>query len=176
MFERAKNRMAALVAVVVVAGGLVACGGDKVPEAPGQSTPASSAAVTSAPESSSSAAEMSSGRGVSDVTGTWTLSTIEMTNGGVIPIPEQANAGITVVGSKASITTGCNTASAEIGVVDNAAVLGPVAMTRMACPNPDLQKLEDATLQILDGQPTVGVVDDQLTIDGDAGTLTYNEG
>ena len=48
-------------------------------------------------------------------------------------------------------------------------------MTKMACPNPDLQKLEDATLQILDGQPTVGVVNDQLTIDGDAGTLTYNE-
>ena len=168
-----KNNVLSLAAAVALAAAIAGCG--SAPKGPGQATPSSAATAAAATtEGTSEPFTSAPGLGVgTGVNGKWTLYQVEMTDGGTIAIPATAGAGIEIVGTNAMINTGCNTGSATIGSSADAAVLGPVALTKKACPSEPHTTLETAMLQVMDGQPTVAVRDGKLVIDGDAGTLTY---
>ena len=167
------NKVLSLLGAVALAAALAGCG--SAPQGPGQSTPpseATSAAVSTA--ASTDPFTSSPGLGIgTGLNGNWTLFTVEMTNGGTIPIPPTAGASIQIAGTNATINTGCNTGSATIGTSASAPALGPVALTKKACTSEQNTTLETAMMQVMNGQPTVSERDGKLVIDGDAGTLTY---
>ncbi len=167
-----KNKVLSLAGAIALAAALAGCG--SAPKGPGQATPSSGTTAAASTEASKDPFTSSPGLGIgTGLNGKWTLYQVEMTDGGVIAIPATAGASIEITGTNAVINTGCNTGNATIGTSADAAALGPVALTRKACPSEPNSTLETAMLQVLNGQPTVSVRDGKLVIDGDAGTLTY---
>jgi len=171
-----KNNVLGLAGAVVLAAALVACGSR--PPAPGQAAPSPGPTAAATSTAASTAAFTSApGLGIgTGLNGTWTLFTVEMTNGGTIPIPAAAGASIAIVGTNAAINTGCNTGNATIGTSESAAVLGQMSLTKKACTSEENTTLETAMLEVLNGQPTLSIREEKLVIDGDAGTLTYVKG
>ena len=170
-----KNNVLSLAGALILAAALAGCGSR--PPAPGQVAPSSQ--PTAATSTSASTAPFTSAPGLgvgTGLNGTWTLSAVEMTDGGTIPIPATAGASIAIVGTNAAINTGCNTGNGTIGTSENSAVLGQMSLTRMACTSAPNTTLETAMLEVLNGQPTLTIREEKLVIDGDAGTLTYVKG
>ena len=167
-----KNKMLSRVGAIALVAALAGCG--SAPKGPGQAPPSSEATAAASTEATTAPFTSAPGLGIgTELNGKWTLYQVEMTNGGTIAIPATAGASIAIAGTKAMINTGCNTGSATIGVSADAAALGPVALTKKACPSQPNTTLETAMMQVLNGQPTVSVRDGKLVVDGDAGTLTY---
>jgi len=169
-----KNNVLSLTGAVAFVVALAGCG--SAPPAPGQQLPSSVA--TSVPATSTLASSdpftSSPGLGIgTGLNGNWTLFTVEMTNGGTIPIPPTAGASIAIAGTNAMINTGCNTGNATIGSSADAPALGQLSLTKKACTSEPNATLETAMLEVLNGLPTVSEQDEKLVIDGDAGTLTY---
>ncbi len=109
---------------------------------------------------------------------TWVLTGTVATEA-VSSLPADAEASLTITDGQAAIQTGCNSGSASVEVTDTTMTFGPVAMTKMACPD-DLTALEASVIAVLDGEVTYEVTGDTLSIrkagaDGEIG-LEYTAG
>jgi heat shock protein HslJ len=82
-----------------------------------------------------------------------------LANEGISTVPIGAEASITINGGTAAVEAGCNTGSATVMITDTTITFGPLMLTRMACPQPQMD-LETAVVAVLDGEVT-------YTIDGD---------
>ena len=83
----------------------------------------------------------------------WTLTGIEETDGdsvGIMTIPPAVDAGVAIEGQRMVVRTGCNRGSAEVTVLDERLVLGPLALTRMACTGA-ADEVERGVVRVLDG-------------------------
>ena len=83
-----------------------------------------------------------------------------LANQGISTVPIGAEASITITDGTAAVEAGCNTGSAPVTITDTTITFGPLALTRMACGEPQTT-LETAVVAVLDGEVT-------YTIDGDA--------
>jgi len=72
---------------------------------------------------------------------------------------------------RVSISTGCNSGSAEVEVADDTITFGPMALTRMACEG-DVMEFENAVVQMLDGPLEYTLESDDLTLSDGESTLT----
>ena len=70
-----------------------------------------------------------------------------------------------------SISTGCNSGSAEVTVTDDAVTFGPMALTRMACEG-DVMEFENAVVQVLGDPLEYTLEGDELTLSNGESTLT----
>ena len=94
-------------------------------------------------------------------------------------LPAGAEASLTITDGQAAISTGCNSGSTSVEITDTTMTFGPVALTKMACPE-DLSSLEASVLAVLDGEVTYEITGDTLSIrkagaDGEIG-LEYSAG
>ena len=62
------------------------------------------------------------------------------------------------------VDTGCNTGSGTYTLDGDSVTFGPIALTRMACTEPDGQQVEATVLTVLDGTATVEIDADVLTL------------
>ena len=62
------------------------------------------------------------------------------------------------------VDTGCNTGSGTYTLDGESVTFGPIALTRMACTEPDGQQVEATVLTVLDGTATVEIDADVLTL------------
>ena len=109
---------------------------------------------------------------------TWVLTGTVATEA-VSSLPADAEASLTITDGQAAIQTGCNSGSASVEVTETTMTFGPVALTKMACPD-DLTALEASVISVLDGEVTYEVTGDTLSIrkagpDGEIG-LEYTAG
>jgi len=101
----------------------------------------------------------------------WTLNGIEETDGdsvGSTTIPPEVDAGLTIEGQTMLVRTGCNRGRTEVTVLDDQLELGPLALTRMACPGA-AGEVERGVLQVLDA-PVI-----EWSIDGTQLRLTNGD-
>ncbi len=98
---------------------------------------------------------------------TWTVDTIldGLTAGST---PAGMSATLTFTDGKVEIDGGCNTGSAGYTTEGDMIRFDNPVMTRMAC-EPDLMKLERAVLDVLQGEVTVSVEADRLTLEHPSG-------
>ncbi len=72
---------------------------------------------------------------------------------------------------RVSISTGCNTGSAEVEVTDDVITFGPMALTRMACVG-DVMAFETAVVEMFAGPLEYTLESDDLTLSNGESTLT----
>jgi len=75
-------------------------------------------------------------------------------------------------GDGISANAGCNTMNGTYEVADGVLTVGPLAQTQMACEDA-LQQQDVWVATLLEGEPTVTLVDDTLTIASDSTTVTF---
>ncbi len=93
-------------------------------------------------------------------------------NQAVSTVPIGAVASLTITDGTAAVEAGCNTGSASVEVTDTTLTFGPMALTRMACPQPQMD-LEAAVTSVLDGEVAYVIDGDtlQLRKNTDAGEI-----
>jgi len=74
-----------------------------------------------------------------------------LANEGISTVPIGAEASITIDGGNAAVEAGCNTGSAAVTITDATITFGPLALTRKACPQPQMD-LENAVVSVLGGE------------------------
>ena len=79
---------------------------------------------------------------------------------------------MTFEGDGISANAGCNTMNGTYEVEDGVLDGGAVGQTQMACED-DLQQQDVWVAALLEGEPTVTLVDDTLTITSDSTTVTF---
>jgi heat shock protein HslJ len=82
----------------------------------------------------------------------WVVSGL-LANEGISTVPIGAEASITITDGTAAVEAGCNTGSAPVTITDTTITFGPMILTRMACPQPQMD-LENAVVAVLDGEVT----------------------
>ena len=105
-----------------------------------------------------------------DVEGATWVVTGTVANQGVSTVPSDSMASLTITDGTAAVNTGCNTGSGTVEVTDTTMTFGPIAITRMACPD-DIMALETSVLSVLDGEVTYEISGDTMSIrkgEGDA--------
>lgn len=95
----------------------------------------------------------------------WTLTTV-VDGESASSLPSDAVSTIQLVDGRLLVATGCNTGSAAAAVEGDTLVLGPLALTKMACDDARMQ-LESAVVAVLAGTVEVAI---------EAGTLTLTSG
>ncbi len=93
---------------------------------------------------------------------TWVLTGTVATEA-ISSLPADAEASLTITDGQAAIQTGCNSGSTSVEITDTTMTFGPVAMTKMACPE-DLTALEASVIAVLDGEVAYKVTGDTLSI------------
>jgi heat shock protein HslJ len=73
------------------------------------------------------------------------------------------------------VQSGCNTGGGPLTIKGSTFTVGPLALTRMACP-PDETKVETAVLEALSGKVGYTVEADRLTITNGQSGLTLHAG
>jgi len=90
-------------------------------------------------------------------------------NEGVSTVPIGVTASLTITDGQAAVEAGCNTGSATLEVGDATLTFGPLALTRMACPDEQMQ-VEQLVSQVLDGEVEYEIEADVLRLtNGDVG-------
>ena len=79
---------------------------------------------------------------------------------------------LTFEGDGLSANAGCNTMNATYEVADGVLTVGPLGQTLMACED-ELQQQDAWVAALLEGEPTITLVDDTLTIGSDSTTVTF---
>jgi heat shock protein HslJ len=97
---------------------------------------------------------------------TWVLTGTVATEA-ISSLPADAEATLTITDGQAAIQTGCNSGSGTVEVTDTTMTFGPIAITKMACPE-ELTTLENSVLAVLDGEVTYEIAGDKLSIRKDA--------
>jgi heat shock protein HslJ len=93
---------------------------------------------------------------------TWVLTGTVATEA-VSSLPADADASLTITDGQAAIRTGCNSGSTSVEITDTTMTFGPVALTKMACPE-ELTALEASVIAVLDGEVTYEIAGDTLSI------------
>ena len=93
---------------------------------------------------------------------TWVLTGTVATEA-VSSLPADAEASLTITDGQAAIQTGCNSGSTSVEITDTTMTFGPVALTKMACPE-ELTALEASVIAVLDGEVTYEISGDTLSI------------
>jgi heat shock protein HslJ len=93
---------------------------------------------------------------------TWTLTGTVATEA-ISSLPADAEATLTITDGQAAIQTGCNSGSGTVEVTDTTMTFGPIATTKMACPD-ELTALENSVLAVFDGEVTYEIAGDKLSI------------
>ncbi|HEV8402894.1 MAG TPA: META domain-containing protein [Candidatus Limnocylindrales bacterium] len=101
----------------------------------------------------------------------WVLDGI-VTGDATSSVPTGVTSTLVITGGQAAIDTGCNMGSATVQVAADTLTFGPMALTRMACPEAQ-SSVESAVVGVLDGTVTYTIDADVLTIDGGGKGLTY---
>lgn len=83
-------------------------------------------------------------------------------------MPAGGTASVVFHGGEVAVSTGCNTGSAPYTVSGTTLTVGPLSITRKACP-PDLMPLERAVLAVLDGTITFEIDSDRLRLEHPSG-------
>jgi heat shock protein HslJ len=98
-----------------------------------------------------------------------------LANEGVSTVPIGAEASITISDGTAAVEAGCNTGSATVTITDSTITFGPLMLTRMACPQPQMD-LENAVVSVLSGDVayTIDSSTLQLRTSTDAGEIGLN--
>ena len=98
--------------------------------------------------------------------------TFESTDVSGETLVDGTNVTLTFEGDAMSADAGCNTLNATYEVEDGALTIGPMNQTMMACED-ELELQSAWVAALLDGEPTVTLVDDTLTIASDSTTVTF---
>ena len=101
----------------------------------------------------------------------WVLNAI-VTGDAASSVPAGVTSTLLITAGRAAVDTGCNTGSAAVQVAADTLTFGPMALTRMACPEAQTS-VESAVVKVLDGTVTYAIQADVLTIDADGSGLTY---
>ena len=86
-----------------------------------------------------------------------------LANEGISTVPIGAEASITITDGTAAVEAGCNTGSAPVTITDTTITFGPMILTRMACPQPQMD-LENAVVAVLDGEVTYTIDSNTLRL------------
>ena len=78
-------------------------------------------------------------------------------------LPANAEATLTITDGQAAIQTGCNSGSGTVEITDTTMTFGPIAITKMACPE-ELTALENSVLAVFEGEVTYEITGDKLSI------------
>jgi heat shock protein HslJ len=97
---------------------------------------------------------------------TWVLTGTVATEA-ITSLPADADASLTITDGNAEIKTGCNSGSTSVEITDTTMTFGPIALTKMACPE-ELTTLENSVLAVLDGEVAYEIKGDKLSIRKDA--------
>jgi heat shock protein HslJ len=97
----------------------------------------------------------------------WVVESI-ISNESVSSVPIGAEASITFTQGTAAVEAGCNTGSAPAEVADGVITFGPLALTKMMCPD-DVMTLENAVVATLSGPVTFEIEADSLTLTASSG-------
>ena len=81
---------------------------------------------------------------------------------------------VTFEGDRLSVNAGCNTINGGYAIEDGTLTAEPLAQTQMACED-DLQQQDQWVIALLEGEPSVSLADDVLTISSDTTTVTLDE-
>lgn len=107
-----------------------------------------------------------------EIEGTTWVVTSTVANEAVSSVPADSMASLTITDGTAAVNSGCNTGSGTVEVTDTTMTFGPIAITRMACPD-DIMALETSVLSVLDGEVTYEISGDTMSIrKGDGATAT----
>ncbi len=93
---------------------------------------------------------------------TWVLTGTVATEA-ISSLPADAEATLTITDGQAAIQTGCNSGSGTVEITDTTMTFGPIAITKMACPE-ELTTLENSVLAVFDGEVTYEIAGDKLSI------------
>jgi heat shock protein HslJ len=93
---------------------------------------------------------------------TWVLTGTVATEA-ISSLPPDAEATLTITDGQAAIQTGCNSGSGTVEITDTTMTFGPIAITKMACPE-ELTTLENSVLAVFDGEVTYEIAGDKLSI------------
>jgi heat shock protein HslJ len=88
-----------------------------------------------------------------------------VSNGAVSSVPVGVTAALAFSGGRVDVESGCNRGSGSAEVTDTTITFGPVATTRMACPEP-ATAVEAAVLGVLQGEVTYVIEADTLMLEG----------
>jgi heat shock protein HslJ len=88
-----------------------------------------------------------------EVEGTTWVVTGTVATQAISSVPADSMATLTITDGTAAVNTGCNTGSGTVEVTDTTMTFGPLATTRMACPD-DVMALETSVVSVLDGEVT----------------------
>ena len=91
----------------------------------------------------------------------------------VSSVPAGVTSTLLITAGHAAVDTGCNRGSAPVQVAVDTLTFGPMALTRMACPEAQTS-VESAVVKVLDGTVHYAIQADVLTIDAGASGLTYH--
>jgi heat shock protein HslJ len=87
-------------------------------------------------------------------------------------VPAGVTSTLVITAGKAAVDTGCNSGSATVQIATDTMTFGPMALTRMACPEGPTS-VESAVVGVLHGTVHYAIEADVLTITGDGNGLTY---
>ena len=105
------------------------------------------------------------------VTGAWTLASIQPSGQSAQPTPSGAAYTLTLADGSLSTRADCNTCAGRYTLADKTLTAGPaLACTRAACPT---MAFESAYTSILSGESTVTTSPTALTLASSRGTLRY---
>jgi heat shock protein HslJ len=99
---------------------------------------------------------------------TWTVTGI-VANDAVSSLPMGAEASITITDGQAAIRTGCNSGSTSVEITDATITFGPIALTKMACADEEVNQLETHMLAVLAGEVAYEISADSLSLLNEAG-------
>jgi heat shock protein HslJ len=101
----------------------------------------------------------------------WVLDGISSGNA-TSSVPAGVTSTLVISGGHAAVETGCNNGSASVEVAADTLTFGPMALTRMACPEAQ-SSVESAVVKVLDGTVHYNIDADILTIDAGTNGLAY---
>lgn len=90
-------------------------------------------------------------------------------------VPEGVTAALTITDGQMQIQTGCNRGNATVEATATTLTIGPMALTRMACP-PDATAVELAVTRVLTGKVGYAIEADVLTLTSGTQGLTLRAG
>ena len=106
------------------------------------------------------------------VSGTWRLISIQVTNSSTVPVPETATYNMTLADGRVSVTADCNVCTSTFTLSGASLTIGPnLACTRASCPT---FQYENAYETLLSGESIAQINGNTLTLTSARGRLTFS--
>jgi heat shock protein HslJ len=133
---------------------------------------ASCSGNVSSPLAPSSATDSSSALTAGQLSGTWTLTSLQTSTGTVAPVPANAPYTLTFGDDRVSARADCNVCGGAFRTSGASVSIGPaLACTRAACPT---MEFETAYESMLAGESTATLDGTTLTLSSSRGRLTFS--